>query len=192
MTMPATIRAAAILVLAGCASAAARGDVTTQSTQTMTIGSGVRPVDGQPGVLTLTRIDVVPTDSLEVAPAPALEVVRAAYDAAGVPVTLADRAGGQVGNQRLVVRRKLGRTPLGHYLQCGQTITGSRADVDRIVMSVISKVSALPDGRSAVRTTVAAHAVDVSGNSSDPQRCTSTGALESRVHAWAAKLAAAR
>lgn len=182
----------AALMAVGCAPAAARGPGTVQSTQTMSIGSGVRPVDGQPGVVTLTRTDAIPTDSLAVAPAAALDVVRAAYEAASVPVTLADRAGGQVGNQRLVVRRALGGTPLSRYLQCGQTITGTRADVDRIVMSIVSTVTALPDGRSTVSTMIAAHAVDVSGNSSDPQRCASTGALETRVHTWAAKLADAQ
>lgn len=185
-------RVVAAALLAGCAGSPSSEPVTRTETQTIAIAGRDGPLEGQAGLMTITRYDASATDSLAVPAVRAFAAVRAAYEAIGIPVAVADAAGGQVGNPKFVVRQTLGRTALSRYLRCGETMTGSRADSDRIVMSIVTTVAPLPSGSSSIRTTLSARAIDMSGSSGDPQTCTSTGLLEAGVNGRAKTLASAR
>ena len=183
--MPLATRVIAGAALAGCAGTPAAAPRGTGAMQTVAVSPDIGPVAREGGLLTLTRPDGTVAESFAVPPGPALDALRAAYEANGVAVTLWDPAAGRVGTTRLVVQQTLGRAPLSRYLRCGESVTGPRADTDRVVVSLVSTVTAGPGGQSDVRTTLVAHARDMSGGSGDAQACATTGVLEALLHAHA-------
>jgi hypothetical protein len=113
------------------------------------------------------------------------ERVRAAlvtaFRDAGIPVEIENAATGQVANPQFRAGRQLAGTRLSQLLRCGETLTGSRADTDRVVMAVVSSVKPLGAGASLVETRVIALATDTSGTGGRSV-CYSTGELERRLH----------
>ena len=185
------VSAAAACALLACASAGTPA-ADRVGNQTVTVSRGSGPVEDVGGVVTLTRTDVSATDSLEAVGPPAMAALLAAYEALGIPATIADSAAGRVGNLRFMVRRRLGGTPLSRFVSCGTSLTGPRADTDRVQLRVVSTLRHVAGEWTRVTTTVAAQATDVSGTSADPQLCASTGALERAVNQRARTLAAAQ
>ena len=104
-----------------------------------------------------------------------------AYRDAGIPVEIENAATGQVANTQFRVGRELARARLGRLLRCGETLTGSRADTDRISMAVVSTVKPLGAGASSVETRVIAVATDT-GGTGGRSVCYSTGELEQWLH----------
>jgi hypothetical protein len=105
-----------------------------------------------------------------------------AYSELGVPATAINPTTGLVAATGRRATGRLGDTRLSRYLSCGETMTGPRADQDRVVLSLISRSK--PDGSSATRveTTLVATASDIGGTNTRLP-CSTTGELESRVHA---------
>lgn len=186
-----SILSAATCALAACASAGTPG-ADRLGNQTVTVSRGNGPVDDVGGVVTLSRTDVSATDSIEATGPSAMAALLAAYEAVGIPTAIADSAAGRVGNLRFVTRRRLAGAPLSRFVSCGTSLTGPRADSDRVQLRVLSTLRTGTGGWSLVTTTVAAQATDVSGTSADPQLCASTGALERALNERARTLAAAR
>ena len=118
--------------------------------------------------------------------APADRVYQAlvtVYQNFGLPPTVANP------NTRLVAsteQRVFGRfngASLSTFLWCGESMTGPRANQDRVVMSVISQVKANGTDKSRIETRIVATATGVGGGrSSDRQPCNTTGELEVRLH----------
>lgn len=100
----------------------------------------------------------------------------------GIKADVRDSAGGLIGNIKLVRSRRLDRTPLSVFLDCGSTMTGLRADNYRITMPVLVMLDPLGADRSTMRIAVVASAQDPTGSSNQPVLCGSTGALETRMH----------
>lgn len=116
--------------------------------------------------------------------APAGQVYQAlivVYSDIGMPATVVNPRDGLVASLNRRAFGKLGGMRLSRYLSCGESMTGPRADQDRIVLSMISR--AKPNGASAsrVETRVVATATDASGTG-NRLPCTTTGGLEMRVH----------
>jgi hypothetical protein len=179
--MHCTLRRIASPTLLVLAAACAGGPNTrispnNQTNNTVLVTSdGTSMLTGSSAVANSVRT-ALPADS-------ALARLRAAYEAASVPVTLLDPATGRVGNPRLVIRRALNREPLSTFVDCGRSLTAVHADQDQLTLSIVSTVRALPGGGSAVETLLTGSASDrTSGNVSDMLPCTTRGALETRIH----------
>lgn len=119
-------------------------------------------------------------DSISGSPAHVHRALVEAFKELGIPIELADPAVGQVANTQFRVGRTLAGSRLSLFLSCGETLTGPRADSDRVVMSVVSTVT--PAGSaSLVETRVVGVATDT-GGTGGRLACSSTGELEARLH----------
>jgi hypothetical protein len=125
--------------------------------------------------------DQVTYESVEAPPDKVYQALIVAYSELGVPATVINPAQGLVAAIKRRAFARLGNVALSRYLSCGSSMTGPRADQDRIELSVISW--ARPDGvgKSRVETRFVANATD-SGGTSTRMPCTSTGELESQLH----------
>jgi hypothetical protein len=120
-------------------------------------------------------------ESVEAPPDKVYQALIVAYSEIGIPATAINPAQGLVASLKRRAFGRLGDTRLSRLLSCGETISGSRADQDRIEMSVISWARPDGAGKSRIETRVVAHATDTGGTSTR-MPCTSTGELESRIH----------
>ena len=131
------ITPAALLVLAAaCASGASTG-VGTSAQTTTTIYTGS---EGSPLTSVSTDAPVASTISTALRPDSAAVQLQAAYAVVGIPITLQDAATGRLGNPRFVTRSRIANEPMSRFLNCGQTLTGNRADRDQITISIVSTV----------------------------------------------------
>jgi hypothetical protein len=160
------------LLVLGCASS---GQSTTPKPRTI--------LTTPEGVLLGSPVEQGPSDSVAASPETVMRALLGAYEGLGLTVTLIDPAKRRLGNPGFTIRRALQGVPLHEYLSCGETVTGLRADDDRITMSVISTVRPTPAGGTALETLLEATATDVAaGNSGDQLHCSSSGKLETRIH----------
>jgi hypothetical protein len=119
-------------------------------------------------------------DSIAASPAQVHQALVEAFKELGIPTEIADPATGQVANTQFRVGRSLAGARLSLFLSCGETLTGPRADSDRVVMAVVSTVA--PAGAaSRVETRVVGVATDT-GGTGGRLACNSTGELEARLH----------
>lgn len=175
------ITPAALLVLAAaCASTGSGVGTSAQTTNTVFTGT-----EGLPTSVS-TDAPVASTVGTAIRPDSAVVRLQAAYALVGIPITLQDAATGRLGNPRFVTRSRIANEPMSRFVNCGQTITGNRADRDQITMSIVTTVRPGPNGGSQVETLLTASAQDrTSGNVGDMIPCTTRGALESRIHSAA-------
>ena len=120
-------------------------------------------------------------DQLKLAAAQVFAAVRAAYAALKIPRDWADSANGQLGTLRMRANNALGGELLSTYFNCGQGITGPNADQWRLQLAIVTFVQPAGDGKSRLGTGVAAEAQDMSGVSTAPAMCGSSGLLEARI-----------
>jgi hypothetical protein len=113
-----------------------------------------------------------------------------AFRELGIPTDVVNPTTRQVANPQFRVGRELGGVRLGRLLRCGETMTGPRAESDRVIMAVVSDVRPLGKDASAVETRVIAVATDT-GGTRRRAACSSTGELEQRLHDVVKKAAAA-
>jgi len=104
-----------------------------------------------------------------------------AFRDAGIPEEIVNPATGQVANTQFRAGRELAGVRLGRVLKCGETLTGARADTDRVTMAVVSTVKRLGGGTTAIETRVIGVATDTGGTGGRTV-CYSTGELERRLH----------
>jgi hypothetical protein len=114
-------------------------------------------------------------------PARAFAALVIAYQGLRIPVKVQDTVFRYVGNLHLTKMRELGGTPLSRYIECGNDMTGARADKYRVHLAIVSRIDSVAPDRSRLRSSVVAGAEDVMGNSMYPIPCGSTGALEARI-----------
>jgi hypothetical protein len=170
------------LVTLGCSSGSGRSGaeasapivVTDERAAALSAALGERVISDDVGVVA----------SLAAAPDKVHQALVVAYTDLGVPATIVNPSDGLVAAIDRLALRRLGQTALSRYLSCGETITGSRADQDRIVLSVVSRAKPDGPGRTRVETRVVAMATDVSGTATRIP-CTTTGQLEARLHSAA-------
>lgn len=178
---PATLRIApaALLVLAAACASTPGAGVGTSAQTTTTVFTTTE------GLPTSVSTDAPVASAIRTAlrPDTAVAMLQAAYGVMGIPITLQDPTTGRLGNPRFVTRSRINNEPMSRFLNCGQTLTGNRADRDQITMSIVTTVRAAPNGGSTVETLLTASAQDrTSGNVGDMIPCTTRGQLESRLH----------
>ena len=105
----------------------------------------------------------------------------ASYTDLGINPTVSDPATGRYGNLGFVVPSRLQGKPVGHFFDCGSTMTGSLVDVGQVTATVVTTLSALPDGTTSAVTQVTGTLRRNEGVSSDPIVCASTGAIEDHL-----------
>ena len=105
----------------------------------------------------------------------------AAFAKLGIPAELVNPSTGLVAVTEKRVSSALAGEPLSRFLSCGETMTGARANQDRIVLSVVSYAKPVGMSGSRIETRVVATAIDVTGTGGR-QPCTTTGELEGRLH----------
>lgn len=99
----------------------------------------------------------------------------------GIETDVRDSVGGLLGNIGLVRTRRLNRTPLSVFLNCGSSMTGLRADYYRVTMPLLIMLDPSGADRTYMRIALVASAQDVTGTSTLPVLCGSTGGLETRL-----------
>jgi hypothetical protein len=119
---------------------------------------------------------------LEVPIARGWAAMPAAYDAVGIELGALDPASYTLGNHALTVTRRLGKTPVTQYLDCGQGSIGSlNAATFRIRLSVLTSLSETATGGTRIETAVNATGTPTEGASRASTPCRSTGRLEQRL-----------
>ncbi|HEV7588489.1 MAG TPA: hypothetical protein VGO40_10270 [Longimicrobium sp.] len=169
---------ALLLLAAACAAGPHNGIApSNQTTNTVLVSNdGMAMSVSSGGAVANSIRTALPVDS-------ALARLRAAYDLAGIPVTVLDPANGRVGNSRLVIRRALNREPLSTFVDCGHSMTSVHADQDQLTLSIVSTIRPVAGGGSMVETLLTGSAADrTSGNVADMQPCSTKGVLETRLH----------
>lgn len=112
-----------------------------------------------------------------VAPAPAVwEAVRAAFATRKITPTVMDRATGRMGDTTLVLLRNFNGKALSTYFSCGSSMSGQRADEDRLRSVLLAQTSRLAADTIAIALHFSAHAEKVS--SSSTAQCMSNGRAE--------------
>ncbi|HEX7118418.1 MAG TPA: hypothetical protein VF212_06500 [Longimicrobiales bacterium] len=128
---------------------------------------------------------------VDVAPDLAWKLVPLVYAELELPGAVLDPRGRMFGFERERMRRKVGDAPLTKIVNCGTGVTGPNALTYVVTLDVVTLVSPVAAGSSAIETRVQGFAKprSVSGN---PVRCATTGALElyiaERIRALAAKV----
>ena len=120
-------------------------------------------------------------DTVHASPAQAFAAARATYAALKLPREWADSANGQIGTLKARLSYQLGGERLSTYFNCGQGLTGANADQWRLQIAIVTFVEPTTNGKSRVGTGVVAEAQDMSGVSTEPAMCGSSGLLEARI-----------
>jgi len=111
-----------------------------------------------------------------VAPAPAVwEALLATMAARKVTLTILDRAVGRMGDTALVLMRRWNGQPMSYYMNCGSTMTGQRADDDRLRSVLLAQISRLRADTIGIAIHFSALATSNSGTSATPAQCMSNG-----------------
>lgn len=107
------------------------------------------------------------------------EALLAALTERNVKGEILDRAAGRAGDTALVMMRQWNGQPLSRFLDCGSTMTGPRADQDRVRAILLAQLSHLSADTIAVAVHFSANARSLQSGSSGTQlTCTSTGQAE--------------
>jgi hypothetical protein len=163
--------------LAGCATAETSPLARpTPDTQTVT-------VQGEEGSFeaTLRRDDFVSRADLPAGRAAAWQHLQEVWAEIGLPEPLADRRSYTLVIANQLIQRRLGRTPLSAYLDCGSSMTGAHADTHRIRLTVQSMLERIDESATRLHTRVDATAQSTGGASAPVMQCSSRGSLEGLI-----------
>jgi hypothetical protein len=118
-----------------------------------------------------------------VAPAPAVwEALLATFTARKITPNLVDRPAGRVGDTAIVAMRRFNGQPLSRYLSCGASITGQRADEEKVHAILVAQISKLSPDTISIAVHFSGYSQPVtSGNSGAGAPCTSTGKAETEL-----------
>jgi hypothetical protein len=118
---------------------------------------------------------------VEAPPLAVWAAVKKVYMDLGIPVTVDNPNGHQLGNTNFNKTRMLGGERMQSLVNCGNGMTGPNAASFRINMSLLTDVN--PDGKGGTKlqTTLIAKGQDVTGGSADQIPCGSSGRLELMV-----------
>ena len=156
--------------------------VLVASTQVAAQDPPQRTIISIPGYAAPVLLDTIGVPREIDAPAPrAFAALVLAYEALRIPVRLRDTTRRYIGNLHYVKMRELGGTAMSRYIECGNDMTGARADKYRVHLAIVSRIDSIAPGKSRLKSSVIAGAEDVMGTSIYPIPCGSTGALESRI-----------
>ncbi|MEO8619588.1 MAG: hypothetical protein ABI625_00905 [bacterium] len=168
-----------MLVLAACAPA----QVETAQSPVEGVTRTTETLAGEFGRTDFRRGDDGTVVAKVLAPTPAVwDAVLAAMTLRKVTPTILNRAAGRVGDTSMVLLRKWNGHQLSHYFNCGSTITGPRADEERVRAVLLAQLTRLTGDTIAVAVHFSGGATPInSGSSGTPAQCTSTGRAESEL-----------
>jgi hypothetical protein len=96
-----------------------------------------------------------------------------------VTATLLDRPAGRIGDTSMVLMRRWNAKPLSTYLNCGSSMTGARADDERVRAVLLAQLSRLKADTVAIAVHFSGTSTPIaSGNGGSVGQCTSTGRAE--------------
>lgn len=152
-------------------------------------GGGIEPATAPPRILTSgTTYEVsVANESdagavvIRAAPEIAWIALPGVFQALEIAPKHIDSGQKIMGNVDHSVRRRLGGEPLSIYLNCGSSMSGPIANNYDVKLSVISQLHPAEEGRTLIRSRVAATARSREGTSSSSVQCGTTGRLEARI-----------
>ena len=107
-------------------------------------------------------------------------VMPQAFDSLSIPLTVIDATSHTIGNEGLKARRRIGKTRIGEYLNCGNGEGGPSSDIYDINLSLVSRLQPNAVGGTTITTTVDGVAKPASF-SGDYIKCATTGELEKRL-----------
>ena len=119
---------------------------------------------------------------LTMTPAAAYRALVDVYTQLGFAPETMDEGSLRVAKTNLVARRLIAGERASAYLDCGQSLTGARADEGRLTVSITSQAGASSSSGATVATVVSAVVRSNDGASSSAMSCFSTGRLEKRIH----------
>jgi hypothetical protein len=166
-------RAFLLLLVSGCASAG------TPSTEVPSRQPTIL-VDPQAGTI-LGERPRAESATIAAPPSVVWAATKKVYGALGVPLTVDDPAGHQLGNANFYASRQFAGQPMTKFVDCGNGMTGQKAATYRIYMSLITVVESDGGSGSRVHTTFVALGQDVSEGSTDRIACGTKGTLEQLV-----------
>jgi hypothetical protein len=172
--------AIAALALAACAPA---NQPETAASPVVGVMRRTEIVSGENGVMLDRRADDGTVVGKIVAPANVVwDALVAALSDRKMTPSILDRAVGRAGDTALVMMRRWNGEALSRYLSCGVTLTGQRADEERIRAILLAQMSRLPADTIAVAVHFSARSQPVqSGNAGQITPCTSTGLAEKQL-----------
>ena len=126
-------------------------------------------------------------------PAAVWQALVASFSARKIATPILDPAVGRLGDTALVIMHRWNGQQPSRYLSCGSTMTGPRADEERIRGVLLAQLTKLAGDTVAVAVHFSGGAYPVaSGNSSMSVQCTSTGRVEREILDDVARRATAR
>lgn len=173
------------LVLGACSQGPTPGVTPEHTESTVIVGAGPAVNPSGPSTATLHyNTDLNEAESsLDVPMDAAWARVNHAYSTLKIPITDLDAATHVIGARRALVHALAGAR-LSHWFSCGETAMGTpRADSYNMYVTALTQLVPAPGGGSGTlaRTVVTAFATAVDASSNSVQ-CSSTGALEQRLH----------
>ena len=163
----------ALLVLAACSSSRP-GEALPGQAQT----AAVRDASGSN--LRINSGDGVAMSSVASPIDAVWKSLPAVFDSLGIPVNTVDPKLKAFGNSGFKLTKKLGKTPLSQYLDCGQAQAFPSADTYEVYLVTMVQLQASEPGATAVATSVQASAKPLTVRG-DYMRCSSKGELEKRI-----------
>ncbi len=141
----------------------------------------IEAVGGEDGVTINRRADDGVVVGKVIAPPETVwKALGEAFDARKVVPNIADRSVGRLGDTSLVMMRRWNGEAVSRYFDCGRTMTGTRADEERIRAVLLGQLTKLKGDTIAVAIHLSGSARPVaSGNSGTISSCQSTGVAES-------------
>jgi hypothetical protein len=99
-----------------------------------------------------------------------------------VKQTLVDRSAGRIGDTSMVLMRRWNSKALSAYLSCGSTMTGAKADEERIHAILLAQLSRLRADTVAIAVHFSGMSTPIaSGNGGSSAECMSTGRAEEEI-----------
>jgi hypothetical protein len=168
---------------AACLACSTANQTETAASPVVGVSRRTEIVSGENGVMMDRRADDGTVVGKIVAPANAVwDALVTALAERKVPPTIQDRAVGRAGDTALVMMRRWNGEAMSRYLTCGTTLTGQRADEERIRAILLAQMSRLTADTIAVAVHFSAQSQPLqSGNSGQASPCTSTGLAEKQL-----------
>lgn len=108
------------------------------------------------------------------------KILPAVFDSVSVPVGLLDATTHTIGNRGFKLRGRLGKVPLGRYIDCGTTQIGPNAESYDITLTLTAALSPQAGGGTSMLINMEASAKPLAF-AQEPFRCSTKGGLEQRV-----------
>lgn len=105
-----------------------------------------------------------------------------AYKALKIKIDMVDSLTGQIGSAGFTQTGAFAGNRMSAWIRCGEGMTGPNADTWRVSMAILSGVERVTKDTARVRTVVVASARNMTGGSSSPMMCTSSGRLEEKIN----------